>query len=135
MMSKNLNYNYKIMMELLKTNDIHKTVSFCILTPWIEDRNWDIISEDEIIKTAHDFWANMSLKFLNIDHKDDTHIDKNRFVFVENFIAPTDIIVGGKIVKKWSWYVGIKFLDDELYKQVKNWEFVWVSMEWYFIKD
>jgi hypothetical protein len=30
--------------------------------------------------------------------------------------------------------VAIKFFDNELYKAVKLWEFVWVSMQWYFIK-
>lgn len=123
------------MIKLLKTNDTHKTVSFCILVPDEIDRNGDIISEDEIIKTAHDFWANMSEKFLNIDHKDDTHIDKENFIYVENFIAPNDIIVWENIVKKWSWYVGVKFLNDQLYEDVKSWEFVWVSMEGYFLKD
>lgn len=123
------------MIKLLKTNDTHKTVSFCILVPYEEDRNGDIISEDEIIKTAHDFGAHMWEKFLNVDHKDDTHIEKEKFVYVENFIAPNDIIVWDEIVKKWSWYVWIKFLDDDLYKDVKSWEFVWVSMEGYFLKD
>lgn len=121
------------MIKLLKTNDSHKTISFCVLTPDEEDRNWDIISEEEIIKTAHDFGANMWDKFLNIDHKDDTHIDKNKFIYVENFIAPSDIIIWDNVVKKWSWYVWIKFLDDELYESVKSWEYVWVSMEGYFL--
>lgn len=123
------------MIKLLKTDDSHKTISFCVLTPDIEDRNWDIISEEEIIKTAHDFWANMWKKFLNIDHRDDTHIDKSEYVFVENFIAPADIIVWENIVKKWSWYVWIKFLNEKIYDLVKAWEFVWVSMEGYFIQD
>lgn len=123
------------MIKLLKTNDNHKTISFCILTPDEVDRNWDIISEDEIIKTAHDFWMNMSEKFLNIDHKDNTEIDKSKYAYVENFIAPNDIIVWDSIVKKWSWYVWIKFFDDDLYNQIIWWEFVWVSMEGYFLKD
>lgn len=121
------------MIKLLKTDDNHKTISFCVLTPNIEDRNGDIITPEEIIKTAHDFWANMQEKFLNIDHLDNTHIDKKEYIFVENFIAPSDIIVGENIVKKWSWYVGIKFINEELYKMVKSWDFVWVSMEGYFI--
>lgn len=123
------------MIKLLKTDDNHKTVSFCVLTPNIEDRNGDIISADEIIKTAHDFWANMNEKFLNIDHKDDTHIKKSEYVFVENFIAPADIIIWENIVKKWSWYVWIKFINEKLYEMVKSGDFVWVSMEWYFIQD
>lgn len=123
------------MIKLLKTDDTHKTVSFCILVPDEEDRNWDIISESEIIKTAHEFMINISEKFLNIDHKDNTHIEDTKFVYVENFIAPNDVIIWDNVVKKWSWYVWIKFLDDDLYEDVKSWEFVWVSMEGYFLKD
>jgi len=121
------------MIKLLKTDDIHKTVSFCILTPDVEDRNWDTITSEEIIKTAHDFGANMQNKFLNIDHEENTEIEKTKYEFVENFIAPNDIIVWETIVKKWSWYVWVKFIDEILYKSVKAWDFVWVSMEWYFI--
>ncbi|MCP4523982.1 MAG: hypothetical protein GY828_07235 [Candidatus Gracilibacteria bacterium] len=121
------------MIKLLKTDDKHKTVSFCVLTPNIEDRNGDVITSEEIVKTAHDFGANMQNKFLNIDHEDNTEIEKIKYQFVENFIAPNDIIVGETIVKKGSWYVGIKFLDEPLYKSVKAGEFVGVSMEGYFI--
>lgn len=123
------------MIKLLKTDDSHKTVSFCILVPDEEDRNGDIISAEEIIKTAHEFMANIWDKFLNIDHKDDSHIDNSMFIYVENFIAPNDIIFWDNVVKKWSWYVWIKFLDDDLYEDVKSGEFVWVSMEGYFLKD
>jgi len=123
------------MIKLLKTDERHKTISFCVLTPNIADRNWDIISEEEIIKTAHEFWANMQNKFLNIDHRDDTHIKKEDYVFVENFITPCDIIIWDNIVKKWSWYVWIKFLNEDLYNSVLAWDFIWVSMEGYFLKN
>ena len=121
------------MIRLLKTDDIHKTVIFCILTSDTPDRNWDVITSEEIIKTAHDFGVNMQNKFLNADYEENTEIEKTKYQFVENFIALNDIIVWETIVKKWSWYVGVNFLDNELYKSVKVWEFVWVSMEWYFI--
>lgn len=123
------------MIRLLKTNDTHKTISFCILTPGVEDRNGDVISEDEIIKTAHDFGRDMSTKYLNVDHKDGTKIDKANYDYVESFIAPNDIIVWESIVKKWSWYVWIKFYSKDLYNAIIAWEYVWVSMEWYFIKE
>ena len=120
------------MLKILKTNDSQKTISFCVLTPQLEDRNWDVVSELEIIKTAHEFGVNMQDKFLNIDHEENTNIEKTKYQFVENFIAPNDIIIWNNIVKQWSWYVWIKFLDDEIYEAIKSWEYVWVSMEWYF---
>lgn len=120
------------MIKLLKTDDSHKTISFCVLTPDIEDRNWDIISEEEIIKTAHEFGASMQDKYLNVDHEENSDIEKAKYQFVENFIAPNDIIIWEYVVKRGSWYIWIKFLDDELYEWVKSWDFVWVSMEGYF---
>jgi hypothetical protein len=35
----------------------------------------------------------MQNKFLNIDHEENTEIEKSKYQFVENFIAPNDIIV------------------------------------------
>lgn len=123
------------MTPILKTSDTHKTVSFCVLTPDEEDRNGDVISADEIIKTAHDFGMNMWIKFLNIDHKENSDIDESKFAYVENFIAPNDITIGDEIVKQWSWYVWIKFFDEELYQKIKEGEFVGVSMQGYFLKN
>ena len=83
------------MIKLLKTDDIHKTVSFCVLTPDIEDRNWDVITSEEIIKTAHDFGANIQNKFLNIDHEENTEIEKTNYLQELTLIMHlTDLIVG-----------------------------------------
>ncbi len=123
------------MLKIVKNSSLHKTISFVVLVPDEVDFNWDKISEDEIIKTAHEFMINIQDKFLNIDHKDWTKIDKSKYAFVENFIAPNDIIVWDEIVKKWSWYVWIKFFDDEIYNDILNWKYVGVSMEGYIIKD
>ena len=118
-------------MKIVKTSDKHKTITFAVLVPNEEDRNWDIISEDEIIKTAHEFWKCMCEKYLNIDHDGRLWIDKDQYDFVENFVLPQDM---GDL-PKWTWLLWIKFKDDELYQAVKNWEFVWISMEGYMIVE
>lgn len=94
-----------------------------------------MISEDEIIKTAHDFMINLSSKYLNVDHEKNTEFQEVDYKFVESFIAPNDIIVWDNIVKKGSWYVGIKFISEDLYEAVKKGEYVGVSMEGYFINE
>ena len=113
-------------MQIIKTNNGFNTVLFVALVPMEVDRNGDIITEDEVTKTAHDFVRNLAKKKVNVDHQDGTDIVTAEFV--ESFIAPVAIQVWLETIPKWSWVVGIKF-DDETYEAVKNGEFVWVSIE------
>ena len=115
--------------RILTKNENHKTITFVILEPGIEDRNGDVISPNEIIKTAHEFMSNLHIKKVNIDHEQWTDLEWVRFV--ESFILPVEFTVWEETVKAWSWLVGFKFDDDELYEKVITWEIVGVSMEWY----
>lgn len=67
--------NYIKNMRIAKTNSDHKTITFVILTPETVDRNGDKISQDEIIKTAHEFVINIKDKYVNVDHEDGTNLD------------------------------------------------------------
>jgi len=113
-------------MRIIKEDDWFNTVLFVALTPDEEDRNWDVISENEITKTAHDFVLNLSEKDVNVDHEDDTELETAEFV--ESFIAPVDIPVWDEVIAKGSWVIGIRF-DDETYQSVKNGDFVGISIE------
>jgi len=116
--------------KICKTDSWHNTVTFVVLEPDVADRNWDIISEDEIIKTAHEFMINLSEKEINIDHNDNEEITQDEAKFVESFINPIAIPIDeNNEIKKWSRLVAIKFSDD-LFKKIEDWEFVWISMQW-----
>lgn len=117
--------------RILHKSASHKTITFVILEPWVEDRNGDIINEDEIIKTAHEFMSNLPSKKVNMNHQANTDQDGVRFV--ESFVLPVDLQFGTEVVKQWSWLVAFKFDDENLYQQVIDWDIVWVSMEWYWI--
>lgn len=112
--------------QIIKTDNKHNTVLFVALVPFEVDRNWDIITEDEITKSAHEFVRNLNKKAVNVDHEDNTEIQLAEFV--ESFIAPVEIQVGFEMIPKWSWVVGIKF-DDATYKAVQDGDFVGVSVE------
>ena len=104
------------------------TVLFAVLVPNEVDRNWDIITEDEIVKTAYQFMKNLEQKAVNVDHQRWTIIPQT--YFVESYIAPLDIPVWEwKTIPKWSWIVGIQF-DEKIYNEIVNWNYVGVSMEW-----
>lgn len=119
-------------MQIIKTDNSCNTILFVALVPMEVDRNGDIITEEEITKTAHDFVRNLSKKAVNVDHEDDTDIASAEFV--ESFIAPVEIQVGLETIPKWSWVVGIKF-DDDTYKAVQEGDFVGISIEWKGVKE
>lgn len=112
--------------KLVKTSDLHKTVTFVVLEPDVEDRNGDIIEADEIIKTAHNFVINLNKKYINVDHEEGTETDEAQIV--ESYISNEDVPVGAEVIKKGSRFVGIKFSED-MYEKVKTGEIVGVSME------
>lgn len=115
-------------MQIIKTDNGFNTVLFVALVPLEVDRNGDMITEEEITKTAHDFVMNLSKKAVNVDHEDDTEIKTAEFV--ESFIAPVEIQVGLETIPKGSWVVGIKF-DDDTYKAIQDGDFVGISIEWF----
>lgn len=85
-------------MQIIKTDNGFNTVLFVALVPFEIDRNGDIITDEEITKTAHDFVKHLSKKAVNVDHEDDTEIKTADFV--ESFIAPVDIPVGLETIPK-----------------------------------
>lgn len=101
------------MQKIIKTNTTHRTASFVILEPETIDFNGQVISEEEIIKTAHEFMLNLQEKYVNIDHTSNSV--QADVQFVESFILPTDF----EDIKKGSWIVAFKF-SEEKWEQVQN---------------
>lgn len=85
------------LLRQLKKSEDHKTVTFVVLEPIVEDRNGDSISEFEITKTAHEFFRNANTKFVNIDHKEGT--EQEGVYYVESYILPMDLDVDGETIK------------------------------------
>ena len=50
------------------------------------DYNKDVITKDEIIKTAHNFVENLDLKKINVDHKEWTEIPSARLLKVISYL-------------------------------------------------
>lgn len=117
--------------QIIKTDNSFNTVLFVALVPDEVDRNWDIITLEEITKTAHEFMSNVNDKSLNVDHNDWEIIKAE---FVESFVAPVEIPVGLETIPKGSWVVWIKF-DDDTYKAIQDWDFVWISIQWKWIRE
>lgn len=72
--------------RILKTDSGHKTITFAVLVPDEPDLAGDIISKDEIVKTAHNFVESLDIKKVNINHQDGTDVATVKIV--ESYILP-----------------------------------------------
>lgn len=117
----------KINIEKIASQDsVHKIITFPVLVPDEKDFNWDIISQDEIVKTAINFALSLGTKQINFDHQDGTDTTEARFV--ETYILPIDMVMEGGILPKGTWMVWIQF-SETLYQKFIDGEIVGVSME------
>lgn len=106
-----------IYIPIFKADDERREVTGVVLQPEITDAQGDIISETVIEKAAGDFLAsfNQSTK-LGLMHKE---FNKN-FELRQSFIAPSDMVIANKTVRKGAWVMVVKVIDDKIWKAVKD---------------
>ena len=115
--------------NIYKAVETHRTVTYVALVPDVKDYNGDIITKDEIIKTAHEFVINLVKKNINVDHKKNSDVKQSDAVVVESFILPSDVKTpNDKTIPAGSWLVAIKF-SEALRKDVIAGKYVGISIE------
>jgi superfamily II RNA helicase len=107
--------------KILKADDEKKIVYAVVLEPESLDAHEDIIAEDEIEASAHDYLS----KWRIVGHN---HKKKAKAEIVESFIAPVSFTWNGQDIKKGSWVVAIRILDDQLWQDVKDEKLTGVSI-------
>jgi hypothetical protein len=95
-----------------------------VYEPGVEDSHGDFTSADEIEKAAHNFLPNA---VMNIHHRDDLDVEKVQVV--ESYIALADFFVGENKIRKGSWVLVSKVLDDELATAIEKGEITGYSLE------
>jgi len=100
-----------------KAYDIEKRLVYgIVLNPDVVDSQGDIASADEIEKSAHEFF----MKSRMLDHNHKVTLDPSIATPVESYIAPTDFLIGKKLVKKGAWVMVTKVFDNGLWEDVKK---------------
>lgn len=94
-----------------------------VLVPEVVDAQGDIISAEEIRKSAHLFMR--ACMNNGVEHEYDTP-DLHP---VESYIAPQDLEINGVTVKKGSWIMATQIDNDEIWKSVKAGELTGYSIE------
>lgn len=98
--------------RIAKVDDELQLIYGIVLEPYTYDTQGDVISEEETMHSAHKYLMNSRL--IGLQHK-----KKAPAVPVESFTAPTDYMLGGQHVKRGSWVMAVKVLDDTLWHDVK----------------
>lgn len=107
-------------------SDQYKQIVYCVvLSPEETDLQDDIMSAEDIEKTAHDYLVNA--RVVGRVHRSKMDAD-----VVESYIAPQDFNADGQfgpqVVKKGAWVIGIKVLDPMDWKKVLSGEYTGVSV-------
>jgi len=96
-----------------------------VYEPDVEDSQGDKANEDEIRKAAYQFMEQVQI--FKVNHK-----GRNVKVRVlENYIAPVDFAISGGQVKKGSWILVTRVLDDKIWKAIKDGKLTGYSMAGY----
>lgn len=88
-----------------------------VLEPETVDAQQDIYSDAEIRQTAHKFMEDF--RVIGLMHKGAVN---DKVKILESYLAPADFEVDGVPVKKGTWLMGVRVLDDELWESVKSGE-------------
>jgi len=94
-----------------------------VLEPETVDSQEDIYSADEIRRSAHDYM--IDYRNVGLQHK--ALINRGVKV-VESFIAPVDFALHGSMVKAGTWLMGVRVLDEGIWKAIKSGELTGFSI-------
>jgi len=100
--------------QVLKQEDEQRTVLGIVLEPEEIDAQEDIYSEDEITQTAWRFMERYQQ--FGLMHKEILQ----SILPLESFIAPVDFEIDGQFVKKGTWLLRVRVLDDEIWQDVRS---------------
>jgi hypothetical protein len=86
------------------------------------DTQGDFASAEEIERAAHDFLPNA---VMNLNHSEDLQDVQ----VVESYIAPCDFFIGQNMIRKGSWVLVTKILDEDLKDAILKGEINAYSLE------
>ena len=106
---------------ILKSDDEARIVYGVVLEPDTVDLQGDVLTLDTIETAAH--------KYL-IRHRTvgDSHSQAAGAEVVESYLAPADLELGGQIISRGSWVMGVHVTDDALWEAVKSGDYTGFSI-------
>lgn len=113
--------------------DRAKQIVYCVvIEPDDVDEQGDVMFEDDIEETAHDYMLNS--RVVGSDHEQPIEAAP-----VESYIAPVDFEMEGpfgvQTVKKGSWVLGLKIFDPKEWSKVEDGSYTGVSIGGFGLRD
>ena len=103
--------------NILKSDEEKRIVTGIVLQPEVVDAQGDIYSEDVIGEAAANFLADYNRQTeLGLQHK----MFGNDVQLISSWVSPVDFILGGQTIKKGSWLMSVRILDDKIWEAVKS---------------
>ena len=96
-----------------------------VYEPDVTDAQGDAASADEIEKAAHRFMEDVQI--FKVNHKG----KEVKVKVLENYIAPIDFNIEKQSIKKGSWLLTLRILDDKIWENIKKGELTGYSMAGY----
>lgn len=100
---------------IIKAAGEKRIVYGIVLVPEEVDAQGDIYSEEAIAEAAHGYmerFANMGIM-----HRE---LANGKIKILESFLAPVDMTIGGQKVKRGTWLLVVRVIDDKLWSDVKT---------------
>ncbi len=98
---------------ICKADEEKRLVFSVIAEPDVPDKEGDILSADEIEKMAHDYTAGVR------EFRDRHTTRKVTAELVESWIAKADFVWQGQNIKKGSWIVCVRVLEEKIWRLIK----------------
>jgi DNA adenine methylase len=106
---------FSLTAPILKAEVEERYVLGIVLEPETVDAQGDIYSVEEVRKAAHTFME--VYRGVGLQHQ--VRVD-DRVKILESYLAPEDLELGGVAVRKGTWLLAVRVLDDEIWSLVKD---------------
>lgn len=100
---------------LRKAETEERFVLGIVLEPDVVDSQNDTYDEAEVRKAAHRFMEHHAQ--LGLQHSE---IVTGKLKILESYVTPVEFSVGEEVVKKGTWVLGIRLVDDDLWVATKS---------------
>jgi hypothetical protein len=101
--------------NLVLKSDEKQLVTGVVMEPEETDSQGEITSEEVIEKTCHEFME----QYQDIDLQHNGEVEKNCHI-VESYIAPVDLNINNKKIKKGSWVMTVHVIDKSVWSDIKK---------------
>jgi len=106
--------DFKKELEVFITKEDEHIIGGIVYEPDIVDSQGDSATTEEIRRAAFDFMAN--IQRFDVRHSEQAN---PQIKVLESYIAPQELLINGHRIRKGSWYMTLRVLDEQVWRDIK----------------